>query len=203
MNRCTEALALLPLAAAGIAGAAEPDTEWIDFERVRAGEVVYQTGKANALTATVDVALEIDAEPEAIWRILTACEVSPEYVPHVERCEQIETVDGGRGELFVQEVKPAFFLPSFEHVFRLDYEPYERIEVSRVSGPLNHMEGTWHLVEQDDGGTLVVYSLAVDPGMPIPRFIVRARLRNDIPDVLKAVRRRAEGAGGKDEGASH
>lgn len=191
MKRAAEASTLL-LATLGLAEAAEPDTDWIDFERVRAGEVVYQTGKAGALTATVDIALEIDADPETIWRILTACEISPEYVPHVQRCDRLETVDDGRAELFVQEVKPAFFLPSFEHVFRLDYDPYERIEVSRVSGPLNHMQGSWDLVEQDDGTTLLVHSLAVDPGMPIPRFIVRARLRNDMPDVLAAIRERAE-----------
>lgn len=193
MNRPPEAPALAALAAVcAAAGAAEIDTDWIDLEKVRAGEVVYQTGKADALTATVDVALEIDAEPEAIWEILTACEISPEYVPHVQRCERLETVDGGRSELFVQEVKPAFFLPSFEHVFRLEYQPYERIEVSRVSGPLNAMQGTWRLIEQPNGRTLLVHSLAVDPGMPIPRFIVRARLRNDMPEVLGAIRERAE-----------
>lgn len=192
MRRPAEAAALLAAVALGPVRAAEVDTAWIDFEAVHAGEVVYRTGKADALTATVDVALEIDADPETIWRILTACEVSPEYVPHVQRCERLETVDGGRAELFVQEVKPAFFLPSFEHVFRLDYEPYERIEVSRVSGPLNHMQGDWNLIGQDNGSTLLVHSLAVDPGMPIPRFIVRARLRKDIPEVLEAVRERAE-----------
>ncbi len=193
-RRPEAALLALAAAAAGLAcvEAAALDTDWIDFEKVRAGEVVYRTGKADALTATVDVALEIDAAPETIWRVLTACEVSPEYVPHVQRCERIETVDGGRAELFVQEVKPAFFLPSFEHVFRLDYEPYEHIDVSRVSGPLNHMHGTWDLIEQESGTTLLVHSFAVDPGMPIPRFIVRARLRNDMPEVLKVVRERAE-----------
>lgn len=195
MSRQAEARALLLLvAAAGAAGAAadEIDTDWIDFAEVRLGEVVHRTGKADRLTATVDVALRIEAGPEAIWSVLTACEVSPEYVPHVERCERLEVLDGGAAALFVQEVKPAFFLPSFEHVFRLDYEPYTRIEVSRVSGPLNYMQGTWHLLEQDDGSTLLVHSLAVDPGMPIPRFIVRARLRNDVPEVLEAVRERAE-----------
>lgn len=194
MKRRPEALAPLLLAAVVPAGTADPgiDTGWIDFDRVRAGEVVYQTGKSDRRTATVDVALLVDAGPEAIWGILTACEVSPEYVPHVERCERIDTVDGGGAELFVQEVKPAFFLPSFEHVFRLDYAPFERIEVSRVSGPLNHLQGVWHLLEQDDGRTLLIHSLAIDPGMPIPRFIVRGSLRNDMPDVLTEVRERAE-----------
>lgn len=193
MKRPAEALGLaLLLAAAGPPGAAQIDTDWIEFDRIRQGEVVARTGKGDRLTATADVALRIEADPETIYNILKACEVSPEYVPHVERCERIEVVDDGRGELFVQEVKPAFFLPSFEHVFRLDYEPFERIDVSRVSGPLDHMEGSWHLIEQDDGSTLLVHHLAVNPGMPIPRFIVRARLSNDLPEVLVEIRKRAE-----------
>lgn len=193
MKRASEARVLvLLLALAGTVRGDAVDTSWIDFEKLEAGEVVSRTGKADRLTATADVALKIDADPETIWGILTACEISPEYVPHVERCEKIETVDDGTGELFVQEVKPAFFLPSFEHVFRLDYEPFERIEVSRVSGPLNAMRGNWNLLPQDDGTTLLVHHLAVDPGLPIPRFIVRARLGNDLPEVLAAIRERAE-----------
>lgn len=193
MKRTTEALGLAWLLATtpAPAGADDIDTDWIDFDRIERGEIVARTGKGEE-AATADVALRIDADPEAIYEILKACEVSPEYAPHVERCESLEVVDDGRGELFVQEVKPAFFLPSFEHVFRLDYEPFERIDVSRVSGPLDHMEGSWNLIEQDDGSTLLVHSLAVNPGMPIPRFIVRARLSNDLPDVLEEIRRRAE-----------
>lgn len=192
MKRATEAFGVAwLLAMAAPTGADDIDTDWIDFDRIERGEIVTRTGKSED-AATAEVALRIDADPETIFEILKACEVSPEYAPHVERCESLEVVDGGRGELFVQEVKPAFFLPSFEHVFRLDYEPFERIDVSRVSGPLDHMEGSWNLVDQDDGSTLLLHRLAVNPGMPIPRFIVRARLNNDLPEVLAEVRRRAE-----------
>jgi hypothetical protein len=93
-------------------------------------------------------------------------------------------------------VKPAFFLPAFEHVFRLDYEPYERIGVHRVSGPIERMDGDWWLLPQPNGAILVVYELAVDPGLPMPRFFVRSTMRRDVPKILTAVRDLAEAAAG-------
>ena len=66
---------------------------------------------------------------------------------------------------------------------------------NRVSGPIAHMEGSWWLLPQDNGRILLVYELALDPGMPIPRFLVRATLKRDLPKVMSAVRERAEAAG--------
>ena len=100
--------------------------------------------------------------------------------------------EGGAAELFVQTVKPAFFVPSFEHVFRLDYTPYSRIDVHRVSGPIAVMEGTWWLLPASAGKILLIYDLAIDPGMPVPRVFVRATLKRDLPRLLQAVRERAE-----------
>ena len=111
-----------------------PDLDWIDRDALAAGEVAVHTDRAERpLTALIKVAVEIDAPAPAIWDVLTACELAPQYVPNVVSCRSLEKLDGGRAELFLQVVKPAFFLPSFEHVFRLDYAPYSRIDVHRVS----------------------------------------------------------------------
>jgi hypothetical protein len=96
--------------------------------------------------------------------------------------------------LFVQTVKPAFFVPRFEHVFRLDYFP-SRVEVHRVSGPIAELDGTWWFLDDGDA-VLVVYSLRLRLGMPVPKFFVRASLRRDVPGILGAVRMRAEALAG-------
>lgn len=172
----------------------EPDLMWIDREQLEAGEVLVESRRASRpRTVSVRVATYAAASPEAIFKVLTACEVAPEYVPNVQSCSSLEKLDDGRAELFVQIVKPAFFIPSFEHVFRLDYTPYERIDVSRVSGPIEHMEGSWWLVDEGEH-VLLVYELEIDPGVPVPRFFVRATLKRDLPRVIMAVRDRAEAA---------
>jgi hypothetical protein len=170
-----------------------PDLAWLDRDAVAAGQVVVHSGRAERpLTALINVAVEIDAPPAAIWDVLTACQLAPQYVQNVVSCRTLEKVDDGAGELFVQVVKPAFFLPTFEHVFRLDYHPYRRIDVHRVSGPIAYMEGSWWLLPEPSGKILLVYRLELDPGIPVPRFFVRATLKRDVPRLLQAVRERAE-----------
>lgn len=197
VQRRRRAIALLPpllLCATRLAGAEpEPDLGWIDREAVAARTVFWQTERGERpQVVVIKLAIDVDAPPQAIWDVLTACQIAPEYVPNVQSCRKLEVLDGGRADLFVQVIKPAFFIPAFEHVFRLDYTPYTRIDVHRVSGPIAHMDGTWWLLPQPDGHTLLVYDLALDPGFPIPRFFVRATLKRDLPKVLSAVRERAE-----------
>ena len=185
----------LALLCCAFGAAAQPNLDWIDRDAIAAREVqVFVERSDRPLTAEVKLAAEVDAPATAIWDVLKACEIAPEYVPNVQSCRRLEELDGGRAELFVQTVKPVFFLPTFEHEFRLDYTPYSRIDVNRVSGPIAHMQGTWWLLPEDNGRILLVYELALDPGMPIPRFLVRATLKRDLPKVLAAVRARAEAA---------
>ena len=184
-------------AARGAHAIEHPDIGWIDRATLDSGAVQVIADRGDRpLTVVVKVAIKVKAPPRAIWDVLTACQIAPEYVPNVVSCRSLEKVDDGRSELFVQTVKPAFFLPTFEHVFRLDYEPYERIGVHRVSGPLARMDGNWWLLPQQDGAILLVYELAVDPGLPVPRFFVRATMKRDVPKILTAVRARAERAAG-------
>jgi hypothetical protein len=189
------AAALLALSAGVRDAAAQPELAWIDRDAVAAREIIVNAERGDRpLTVLVKIAAEVDAPPDAIWKILTACEIAPEYVPNVVSCKKIEELDDGRTDLFVQTIKPIFFLPTFEHVFRLDYTPYSRIDVHRVSGPIAYMEGSWWLLPQDNGRILLVYQVALDPGLPIPRFLVRATMKRDLPKIMMAVRERAEAA---------
>jgi hypothetical protein len=187
------AAAPLALFCTAFAATAQPDLSWIDRDAIAAREIlVYAERGDRPLTVQVKIATEVDAPATAVWDILTRCEIAPEYVPNVVSCRKLETLDGGRADLFLQEIKPIFFLPTFDHVFRLDYTPYSRIDVHRVSGPIARMDGSWWLLPQENGRILLVYDLALDPGMPIPRFLVRATLKRDLPRVVGAVRARAE-----------
>lgn len=185
---------LIAVHAAALARA-EPDLAWIDRDALATGEIlVYAERVERSPAVEVRIAAEIDAPARAIWDVLKDCATTPEYVPDVESCRRIEALDGGRADLFVQTIRPVFFLPRFEHVFRLDYTPLSRIDVHRVSGPIELMEGSWWLLPQPSGRILLVYELALDPGWHVPRFLVRSTLKRDLPRVMAAVRERAETA---------
>lgn len=185
-------LTMILAAAAGQAAAQDPD--WLDLEAVDDGEVVWQAYNVSRGTVHVDLAIAIDADWESIWEILTACEISPEYVPNVVACRRIASNDQCNCELFEQTVKPAFFMRRFDHIFRLEYHPPDRIDVSHVSGPIDTLEGGWRLVSRPDQATILIHSLTLNPAFPVPRFFVKNTLTRDLPTVLREVRERAEKA---------
>ena len=194
--RRTAFLALTLAVVAGVAGAQTDEFDWIDWQAVDAGEVVLQTEKADRLTVHIDLAIAIDADWQAIWDLLTACEISPEFVPNVIACRQLATIDDCNCDLFEQTVKPAFFLPRFDHVFELEYFPPRRIEVRHVSGPIDRMDGAWTLIDRPDKPLVLVQSMTVKPGFPVPPLFVRNTLKRDLPKVLIEIRDRAERASG-------
>jgi ribosome-associated toxin RatA of RatAB toxin-antitoxin module len=174
--------------------AQEADTAWIDDDALQAGRILVDFGGEPRFTERIRAAAIIDAPQALVWTILSDCEAAPDYVDKVLSCELIETLSADQARIFRQRVKFSWFLPSFEHVFRLDLAPYDRIEVSRVSGPLDRLEGTWWLTAETETRTRVVYVLDFDPGLPLPRFIVGATLKQDVVSVLRTVRQRAESA---------
>lgn len=185
---------LLLAALANRAGAQDEGFEWIDWQALEAGEIVLQTSKVDRGTVHIDLAIEVDADWQSIWEFLTACEISPEFVPNVVACRRLVAVDECDCELFEQTVKPAFFLPKFEHVFELEYFPPRRIEVHHVSGPIDRMDGAWTLLQRPERPIVLIHSMTVKPGFPVPPLFVRNTLKRDLPKVLREIRDRSERA---------
>lgn len=169
-----------------------PELEWIDEDSLQRGEILTDFGDGRRFRGRIRAAVLVDAPAERIWAILSDCESAPEYLDSVESCELVETLDEGQAQVFRQRAKLRWFIPSFEHEFRLDYEPYDRMRVTRVSGPFRQLDGVWWLVPEASGQTRVVYRLDIEPGPLIPRFLLSRPLRRDILNAMRAVRERAE-----------
>ena len=179
------------LAAAGRAQQALPATEWIDLAQLEQGKILVDIVNEGQFQGRVQAAVRIDASPEQIWDVMTNCAAAPEFIPGVLRCELVETLEQGRTQLFRQEVKYSWYLPRLSYVFRLDYFPYRQIDFKRISGRPRKLEGSWWL-QAEAGATRVIYSLDLDPGFLVPKFLVRRALRKDLPKVLEALRQRVE-----------
>jgi ribosome-associated toxin RatA of RatAB toxin-antitoxin module len=167
------------------------DTDWIDDALIEGGDTQIDFGDDRGFRGLVRAAAVIDAPAETVWAILIDCESAPDYLETVLSCELIDTSDDGLARIFRQRVKLRWFLPTVEHEFRLDSEPYERIDVNRVSGPFEQLSGSWWLREESRGRTRVIYRLELDPGPLIPNFLLTRALRRDIVDAFRMVQERA------------
>jgi ribosome-associated toxin RatA of RatAB toxin-antitoxin module len=186
-------LCLLALLLAPRPGALQEDLPaWLNPADLADGTILVQLDADDRFREHIEIAALVDVPARSVWDVLLDCASTPDYVPHVQTCELVETLDDGRAQIFKQRVKFAWFLPRFDHVFRLDYEPYRSIRIHRVEGPFERLEGQWRLVPRSERQTLVLYSLDFVPGLPLPRFIVGNTLTRDLPEVMREVRTRAE-----------
>jgi hypothetical protein len=172
----------------------EPDLGWLDRALLERGEVQVHPDSIEHGVVHMRFAVKVEAPVTALWDVLKDCPRSAEYTPNIVSCRSLEILDDGRAELFTQTIKIAFFVPAFEHVFRLSYDPYTHIGVHRVSGPIDVLDGNWWLLPQEGGSVLLVNELAIDIGLPIPRFLVRATMRREVPKMLTGIRDRAQAA---------
>ena len=170
----------------------EPDLGWLDRALLDRGEVQVHPDQIEHGVVHMRFAVKVSAPVPTLWDVLKDCPRSAEYTPNIVSCRSLEILDDGRAELFTQTIKIAFFVPAFEHVFRLSYDPYTHIGVHRVSGPIDVLDGNWWLVPQTDGSVLLVNELGIDIGLPVPRFLVRATMRREVPKMLTGIRDRAQ-----------
>jgi hypothetical protein len=170
----------------------EPDLSWLDRALLDRGEIQVHPDQIEHGVVHMRFAVKVSAPVPALWDVLKDCPRSAEYTPNIVSCRSLEILDDGRAELFTQTIKIAFFVPAFEHVFRLSYDPYTHIGVHRVSGPIDVLDGNWWLVPQADGSVLLVNELAINIGLPVPRFLVRATMRREVPKMLAGIRDRAQ-----------
>lgn len=178
------------------AGSAEP--AWFDTPayraRLAAGDIiVVNESPADASRGRVYAAVQIAAGPEAIWVVMTDCARAASFVPNLERCELLEAAADGSWEKLRHAVKYTWLWPRIDYVFRAEYRRPERIDFRRVSGDLKEQEGSWILGPLPDGKhTIVGYEIYLDPGIWVPRSIVRRALAQDLPALLTALRTRVQ-----------
>lgn len=177
-------------ASAGADVLSRPSADWVDRARLLDGEILVNVPTEGPFRGHVQAAIAIAASPEKIWRVVTDCSRAPEFVPGVLSCERLAVLEPGRVDLFRQAVKYSWYLPRLEYEFRLEYFPYEQLNFRRVSGSLRRLDGTWWIENMGEGQTLVFYSLDLDPGFLVPKFLVRKALQKDLPKVLAALRTR-------------
>ncbi len=114
-------------------------------------------------------------------------------VPGLVGCEVLETAPDGSWQLIRQVIDYSWYVPRLTYVLRAAYDYPARVSIERVSGDLSRAQGL--VVSRERRRFHVAhYSLDLAPGFWVPRWLVRAALRHDLPKMLRALRARAESA---------
>jgi hypothetical protein len=157
-------------------------------QRLQKGEVIVgirEIGSSKFVTGTV----LINEPPERVWPIM----VNPfEFLNKISpRMKHLEVMKDQAEVSVLKITLDVVLIPHFTYVVESKYENGARVSFRRVSGILKDFKGAWEVSPIDDGSkTALTYSMYIDPGFPVPQWVVREGVKCELPRTLEALRTR-------------
>jgi len=183
--RITFLLALLTLAQVSVGDSAAPDpAQPGDIDIAVSLDTAEQSGSA---TATV----RIHASREIVWALITSCPEAMSMIPGLIACNVMETAPDLSWQRIRHVMKYSWFVPTVTYEILASYQKPAHVAIERVSGDLRLLRGSWDLKGEGDQ-TVAHYMVYLAPGFWVPRWVVHAALKRDLPKMLSALRSRAE-----------
>jgi len=158
-------------------------------DRLERGEVVIEQQDSGRVKFVVGRIL-INEPPERVWPIMVnPFEFQGKISPRMKKVEVLlDKVD--RSVLKVT-LDVCFLIPQITYLVESDYEPNQRIDFRRVGGCIKDFKGFWQMIPAAGGAkTELLYSMYIDPGFPVPQWIIREGIRGELPRTLTALRNR-------------
>jgi hypothetical protein len=179
-------IVMLCLAArtAPAANLAQESAQHGDIEVAVSLDAAEQSGSASA-------SVRIHARREVVWSLITSCTEALHLVPGLVACEVMETAPDRSWQRIRHVMDYSWYTPKLHYEIRASYDRPSRVSIERISGDLRVLRGSWAL-QSDGEGTVAHYAVDLAPGFWVPRWVVRAALRRDLPKMLRALRTRAE-----------
>ncbi len=156
--------------------------------RLEHGEVVVDLRDIGN-TKYVEGRVLINESPDKVWPIM----VNPfEFQGKISpRMKAVEVMADQSNRSVLKVTLDVMLIPHFTYVVESLYENGQSIEFHRVGGMLKDFRGTW-VMNPIDGGhkTELIYCMYIDPGFPVPQWIIREGVKNELPKTLMALRQR-------------
>jgi len=159
-----------------------------DKERLKKGDIVIEV-KESGTEKIVSGRILLDDSAEKIWPILAnPYEFANGLYPRMRKIEILKNEK--EHSRMSCTIDLGMVLPKIVATVDTDYVPARRIDFHKVGGSLKSLSGGWTLTPQADGKTEVAYWMNIDPGIPVPAWVVREGIKMELPNTLKAVRKR-------------
>lgn len=174
-------------ASASSASASELAQEAEQHGDIEVGVVLDATEQSGHASAVV----RIHAHREIVWPLITSCTDAVQLVPGLVSCEVLETSADGTSQRIRQVLSYSWYVPKLTYELLATYDKPTHVSIERTTGDLKTLRVAWTL-RPDGDYTVAQYVVDLAPGFWVPRWMVRAALRRDLPKMLRALRARAE-----------
>ena len=167
------------------------------MEQLLNGKVLVENVNTEKSGGSVRVQAVMRADLQSIWDFIASCESVFLYVHGLRKCTVLSTESGPDSDttLLHQSVKKSWIIPLLDYIILVRRQPPDRVDFKLVEGDLNAMEGGWRFKQLDDGaGILVTHEIRVLPSFPVPRWLIRRSMRDDVPDMIACLRGLVDGS---------
>jgi ribosome-associated toxin RatA of RatAB toxin-antitoxin module len=132
--------------------------------------------------------IEIDARPEDILEVITNVDVYPEWMSPFRKAVVLERDDAGRPKRaeFAVDAK----LQVINYTLEYEYPP-AGVAWDSVAGDMKQIKGGYDLAGHN-AGTTVTYYYTIDPGFPIPGFLMKKAVKLLVTTALEDLKARVE-----------
>ena len=181
-------MAVLPLT---VLGGTENISDPERMPQLLSGNILHEYTRMDESGGAIRAEILMRTQVEDVWAILQGCGKAFIFVDGMEQCEILKQTR--EYALVHQVVDTGFLAPTLNYRYESEKQAYERMEFSLVEGNLRVLQGSWGFEDVKEG-LLVTYHMRVQPGFPIPRFLVRMSLKRMIPDMLACIRGLVDGS---------
>lgn len=131
----------------------------------------------------------IDAPMDRVFAVIADYERYPEFLPEVKK---IRTSNRKGNEVDVHYV--ADVVKTIQYTVRLKEEAPDKVSWSFIEGDfMKDNKGGWKLEDVGGGKTRATYTIEVTLGPLVPKSVVNALVDTQLPKLLEAFKKRAEG----------
>lgn len=157
----------------------------------RAAEPVIHVAMDETVNAArVHASIDIDAPPAIVWAVISDCARAPSVIPNLESCRILQHDAAGHWDIREHVINWALLMPKLRTVVRTSYEGNRRLMFKRVGGDMRVSEGEWRVEPLGNArATRLTYDALVAPSFPVPDFMIEHTVREDFPNVLRAIER--------------
>lgn len=140
----------------------------------------------------VSDSIMVEASPEAVWDVIADFDRYPDWNAEISDVEILETDDDGWGTKVRYSIDAGVIGATV--ILAYTYTDYAMTWWLVEGDKVRKNDGTYTLEPQDDGTTLVIYELEIEPVIKLPGMLKRQAARRIITRALKSMKESAETA---------
>jgi ribosome-associated toxin RatA of RatAB toxin-antitoxin module len=138
--------------------------------------------------------IEVGVSPDKFFEVITDFTAYPRFLAQLGMVSA--QIDQDQGEVMVVTHAVKKLGKTVSYTLRYRLEKPKKLSWTLVKGQMmSENTGSWLLEEAGEGRTRAIYAVEAKFGMLVPKSLVKVMISRELPEMLAAFKKEAEGRG--------